>query len=72
MTSAPVVPGRLADWLLSQKESFLSDLAAGRGKGWLVAVGNEAGGECFALLNDPLLRRLRRSLGPPNTPLLSR
>ncbi|CAK9784543.1 DHH phosphoesterase [Cutaneotrichosporon oleaginosum] len=43
MTSAPVVPGRLADWLLSQKESFLADLAAGRGKGWLIAVGNEAG-----------------------------
>lgn len=41
-----VTPGRLADWLLSQKEAFLGDLAAGRGKGWLVAMGNEAGGEC--------------------------
>lgn len=43
--SSSVTPGRLADWLLSQKEAFIGDLKAGRGKGWLVTMGNEAGGE---------------------------
>ncbi|GMK55085.1 hypothetical protein CspeluHIS016_0201410 [Cutaneotrichosporon spelunceum] len=43
MPSSPVTSGRLADWIVSQKETFLADLAAGRGKGWTVAVGNEAG-----------------------------
>ncbi|BEI81709.1 hypothetical protein CcaverHIS002_0208690 [Cutaneotrichosporon cavernicola] len=43
MPSGSVVPGRLADWLVSQKEAFLADLKAGRGKGWIVSVGNEAG-----------------------------
>ncbi|WVF68526.1 hypothetical protein IAT40_003294 [Kwoniella sp. CBS 6097] len=35
--------GRLADFLRSQKEAFLGDLKDGRGKGWTVVMGNEAG-----------------------------
>jgi hypothetical protein len=37
--------GRLAGFLQSQKELFLQDLRDGKGKGWTVATGNEAGGE---------------------------
>jgi len=35
---------RLAGFLQSQKELFFGDLQNGKGKGWTVAVGNEAGG----------------------------
>ncbi|WVR07994.1 hypothetical protein IAU60_005037 [Kwoniella sp. DSM 27419] len=35
--------GRLADFLRSQKEAFLGDLEEGKGSGWVVAMGNEAG-----------------------------
>lgn len=41
---AETAGGRLADFLQSQKEAFLSDLEGGDVKGWTVAVGNEAGG----------------------------
>lgn len=40
-----VQPGRLAGFLQSQKELFLGDLKDGKGKGWTVAMGNEAGGK---------------------------
>lgn len=33
----------LGDFLVSQRELFLADLQAGKGKGWTVSVGNEAG-----------------------------
>ena len=35
---------RLGDFLISQRELFLADVEAGKGKGWAVSVGNEAGG----------------------------
>ncbi|WVN90887.1 uncharacterized protein L203_106132 [Cryptococcus depauperatus CBS 7841] len=35
--------GRLAGFLSSQKNSFLQDLKDGKGKGWIVVMGNEAG-----------------------------
>ncbi|ORY34668.1 hypothetical protein BCR39DRAFT_462052 [Naematelia encephala] len=35
--------GRLAAFLQSQKESFLGEIREGRGKGWTVVMGNEAG-----------------------------
>ncbi|WVQ84751.1 hypothetical protein IAT38_006908 [Cryptococcus sp. DSM 104549] len=38
-----VKEGRLAGFLLSQKDLFLEDLKAGKGKGWTVVMGNEAG-----------------------------
>nr|XP_031858410.1 uncharacterized protein CI109_006173 [Kwoniella shandongensis]KAA5525482.1 hypothetical protein CI109_006173 [Kwoniella shandongensis] len=38
-----VKEGRLAGFLISQKETFLQDLKEGRGKGWTVVMGNEAG-----------------------------
>lgn len=37
--------GRLAGFLQSQKELFLQDLRDGKGRGWTVSMGNEAGGE---------------------------
>lgn len=37
--------GRLAGFLESQKAEFLADLSAGKGKGWILCMGNEAGGE---------------------------
>lgn len=36
--------GRLAGFLESQKSEFLADLSAGKGKGWILVMGNEAGG----------------------------
>jgi exopolyphosphatase len=39
------VVGRLGAFLLSQKESFVQDIKDGRGRGWVLAMGNEAGGE---------------------------
>lgn len=38
-------PGRVADFILSQKEAFLADAASKNLKGWTVITGNEAGGE---------------------------
>jgi len=35
---------RLAGFLVDQRDAFLSDLKAGKGKGWTVVMGNEAGG----------------------------
>lgn len=43
--SAGEQSGRLADFLRSQKETFLAELGEGRGEGWVVAMGNEAGGK---------------------------
>ncbi len=37
--------GKLADFLRSQKQEFLDDLDRGNGKSWVLAMGNEAGGE---------------------------
>lgn len=36
--------GRLAGFLESQKSEFLADLKDGKGKGWVMVMGNEAGG----------------------------
>lgn len=49
MASEPDLMGsKLAGFLQSQKELFFEDLEAGKGKGWTVAVGNEAGGESLS------------------------
>jgi exopolyphosphatase len=48
---ADLAGSRLAGFLQSQKELFFGDLESGKGKGWTVAVGNEAGGKLFLL--DP-------------------
>lgn len=37
--------GRLAGFLSSQRDLFLQDLKDGKGKGWTVVMGNQAGGE---------------------------
>lgn len=44
-SEADLTGSKLAGFLQSQKELFFGDLEAGKGKGWTVAVGNEAGGE---------------------------
>jgi hypothetical protein len=44
MNEADLAGSRLAGFLQSQKELFFGDLENGKGKGWTVAVGNEAGG----------------------------
>lgn len=36
---------RLAGFLSSQRDLFLHDLKNGKGKGWTVVMGNQAGGE---------------------------
>lgn len=36
--------GRLAGFLSSQRDLFLQDLKDGKGKGWTVVMGNQAGG----------------------------
>ncbi|ODN73356.1 hypothetical protein L202_07896 [Cryptococcus amylolentus CBS 6039] len=38
-----VQEGRLAGFLISQRDLFLQDLREGKGKGWTVVMGNEAG-----------------------------
>lgn len=37
--------GGLAHFLSAQKDAFLADVDSGRAQGWVVAMGNEAGGE---------------------------
>jgi len=44
VNEADFAGSRLAGFLQSQKELFFGDLQNGKGKGWTVAVGNEAGG----------------------------
>jgi exopolyphosphatase len=44
-SEADLMGSKLAGFLQSQKELFFGDLEAGKGKGWTVAVGNEAGGK---------------------------
>lgn len=44
-TEAGFEPGKLAEFLLEQKETFLEDLRRGRRGNWTIAMGNEAGGE---------------------------
>jgi hypothetical protein len=44
VNEADLAGSRLAGFLQSQKELFFGDLKNGNGKGWTVAVGNEAGG----------------------------
>ena len=44
VNEADLAGSRLAGFLQSQKELFFGDLESGKGKGWTVAVGNEAGG----------------------------
>lgn len=45
MDESDLAGSRLAGFLQSQKELFYGDLRNGKGKGWTVAMGNEAGGE---------------------------
>lgn len=45
VNEADLSGSRLAGFLQSQKELFFGDLQGGKGKGWTVAMGNEAGGE---------------------------
>lgn len=45
VNEADLAGSRLAGFLQSQKELFYGDLENGKGKGWTVAVGNEAGGK---------------------------
>lgn len=45
VNEADLLGSRLAGFLQSQKELFFQDLQGGKGKGWTVAVGNEAGGK---------------------------
>ena len=45
LNEADLAGSRLAGFLQSQKELFYGDLENGKGKGWTVAVGNEAGGQ---------------------------
>jgi hypothetical protein len=45
MTVTDVEPGNLAMFLQTQNEAFVKDLKDGKGKGWTVVSGNEAGGE---------------------------
>lgn len=42
--------GRLAGFLSSQRDLFLHDLKDGKGKGWTVVMGNQAGGEYTAFM----------------------
>jgi hypothetical protein len=46
VSEADMMGSRLAGFLQSQKELFFGDLENGKGKGWTVAMGNEAGGQC--------------------------
>lgn len=43
-TEGGFVPGRLAEFLVAQKEKFLDDLKRGKKGNWTIAMGNEAGG----------------------------
>lgn len=55
-TEAGFEPGRLAEFLTEQKESFLDDLRRGRRGNWTIAMGNEAGGE-DRVVSQSLLHR---------------
>lgn len=39
------MPNRLAMFLQDQRTALLADLQVGKGQGWEVVTGNEAGGE---------------------------
>lgn len=45
--STAATMGRLATFLQDQRKAFLKDLEDGTAQGWVVAMGNEAGGRCF-------------------------
>lgn len=49
-TQSTAPEGRLAGFLSSQRDLFLHDLKDGKGKGWTVVMGNQAGGECTAFM----------------------
>ena len=49
VNESDLMGSRLAGFLQSQKELFFQDLQGGKGKGWTVAVGNEAGGKSLPL-----------------------
>lgn len=42
--------GRLGGFLAGQRELFLTDVRSGKGRGWNVAMGNEAGGEYYVVM----------------------
>ena len=53
VNEADLTGSRLAGFLQSQKELFFQDLKGGKGKGWTVAIGNEAGGESYISPGTP-------------------
>ncbi len=68
VTDGEIQVGRLAGFLQSQKDLFLSDLKGGNLKGWIVAMGNEAGGECFTPLRHTFQRADGNSICRPRLP----
>lgn len=51
--------GKLADYLRIQKKAFLSDLKGGQANGWVLAMGNEAGGVYSSILRLRLCQQAR-------------
>lgn len=43
-THSTMTLGRLATFLQDQRRAFLQDLENGTAQGWVIAMGNEAGG----------------------------
>ena len=78
-TEAGFEPGRLAEFLKEQKETFLEDLRRGRSGNWTIAMGNEAGGESWRAtitspfnteISEPLCGALQtRTRWPPLSPM---
>jgi hypothetical protein len=70
VNEADLAGSRLAGFLQSQKELFFGDLENGKGKGWTVAVGNEAGGTSQSNVLRPKLTIRPGQLGICHRPRL--